>query len=374
MGSDVILQRTITRRKFLIGSAVTAGAAALTLGAQCDPAMMRRIQQSKSALPPHHRAWVWQFSTDGSAATIADRLSGTGMGVLVKTHDGLDWMSTFDRSRDAIGGPAQVERAAGIFERKGVPFHAWSVVKGADVMVEAKMVADVLSAGARSLTLDLEGGSGFWHGSRDDALRFGDELRRLTPFGRVDISIDPRPWRINLAPMDEFVACTDAIWPQLYWDTFNSQGNADGYVNSGFPPGANGITPEFLLDTTSRLLEKYDREVIPVGQGAATDPNTWPRFAARAFQLGMGALSVWRYGVTPAVTMQYLADNPAGFAPKPPKTATPQTTSTKTPKPTRTPTPSQTPTKTATKTPMTKTPTPTSTPSITPAPTGTPSI
>ena len=362
MGSEAVLRQSVSRRRFLQASAVTAGAAALTLGVgQCDPVLVRRLQQEKNAIPAHHRVWVWQFSTDATAAAIADALSGTGMGVLVKTHDGVDWMSTYDHSTDAVSGPAQVERLARTFERKNVPFHAWSVIKGIDPQREAQMVADVLGAGARSLTLDLEAGGGFWAGASVDALRFGEALRTVTPFGRVDISVDPRPWRLALVPMLEFVGFTDAIWPQLYWDTFNTPGNLDGYRSSGYAPGPSGVTPEFLLDTTSDVLETYDRPVIPVGQGAAVDPNSWARFATRAWKLGFGELSVWRYGVTSSQILSYLEDSPAGVAPKPPKTPTAEASATRTPRTTRTPSPTHTATRTPTKT-FTATATPTETP------------
>lgn len=375
MGGGILTQGW-SRRKFITATAVAAGAAAL--GAQCDPALIRRVQQSKDALPPHHKAWLWQFSTDSEPEQVSSNLAENGMGVLVKTHDGLDWMSRYDRSRNAVSGPAQVERLARLFEDNGVPFHAWSVIKGIDPAREAQMVADVLSAGARSLVLDLEAGAGFWAGSPTDAARFGEHLRTLTPFGRVDISIDPRPWRMNLVPMPEFVALSDGIWPQLYWDTFNSSGNLDGYRNSGFPVGAGGMTPEFLLDTTFNLLANYDREIVPVGQGAAIDPSTWGRFARRAWELGMGSVSIWRYGVTRYETLSYLGENPAGVAPQPPRpaTATPRASVTRTHTPTKTAKPSRTPTPKATRTATpTRTRTPTLTPTGTPAPaTSTPII
>jgi hypothetical protein len=246
------------------------------------------------------------------------------------------------------------------------------VVKGVDPAREAQMAADVLSAGARSLTLDLEGSSGFWVGSADDALRFGDELRRRTPFGRVDISIDARPWRINLVPMPEFVAFTDGIAPQLYWDTFDTPGNIDGYKGSGYPVGADGMTPEFLIDATAKLLAPYNREIIPVGQGAASDPETWPRFAHAAWAANMLQVSVWRYGVTVYDTLIYLGANPPGPEPKaPPATPTPAPTGTHTPTPTRTVRPTRTPSRTATAT-RTSTSTPTPEPSATPDVTSTP--
>jgi hypothetical protein len=361
MTIDGILRRTLTRREFLVTAGVTAGAAALTLGAQCDPALIRKLQQAKTATPPRHLVWVWQFSSDGSPGDIAAALGPKGLGVLVKTHDGVEWMSTYDRSPQAISGPGQVRAVAGLFERAAVPFHAWAVVKGIDPLREAQMAADVLAAGARSLVLDLEGSAGFWLGSPADAVRFGDELRRLTPFGRVDISIDPRPWRIHLVPMAEFVAATDGIWPQLYWDTFDTPANRDGYAASGFPPGRDGITPEFLLSTTATLLAPYNREIVPVGQGAAADPATWPRFAHRAWGLKMPSVSVWRYGVTRAETLSYLGVNPPGREPAaPPPTPTPTRTGTATPTPTVTTRPTRTPT---------FTPSPTSTPTHTATPT-----
>jgi hypothetical protein len=358
-GSGGILNQRLDRRRFLAAAGISLGAGAVALAnTQCDPALIRRIQQQKTALPPQHRVWVWQFSADGRPDQIASALAGLHCAVVMKTHDGLEWMSTYDHAPGAISGPGQVQKIASIFERAGVPFHAWSVVKGIDPAAEAQMAYEVLSAGARSLTLDLEGSSGFWLGSRDDALRFGDELRGRTPFGRVDISIDPRPWRINLVPMSEFVAYTDAIQPQLYWDTFDSPDNLSGYEAAGYP-APQGMSPEFLLDATAAVLAPYNRPILPVGQGAAGDPATWPRFAHRAWALKMEAISVWRYGVTPAATLQYVGANPPGREPKaPPPTPTPTPDRTNTRTPTRTPTRTRTPSPTRT---STGTPTPTAT-------------
>jgi hypothetical protein len=370
-----ISRRTFNRRRFLIGAGVTAGAAAVTLAnTQCDPALIRRIQQAKTATPPRHLVWVWQFSADGAAREIASALSPRGLGVIVKTHDGVEWMSKYDHSPDAISGPDQVRRIATLFEQAGVPFHAWAVIKGVDPVQEAQMAADVLAAGARSLVLDLEGSSGFWVGSASDATRFGTELRTRTPFGRVDISIDPRPWRVNLVPMQELVAPTDAIWPQLYWDTFDTPDNVNGYASSGYPPPGGRITPGFLIDATEKVLAAYDRPIIPVGQGAASDPSTWPPFAHDAWKAKTPFVSVWRYGVTLAQTIAYLGANPPGQEPKaPPPTATPTGTHSPTPSPTRTVRPTRTPTNspTATRT-ATRTPTPTST--VTSAPSATPTF
>jgi hypothetical protein len=366
----------MSRRRFLAASAATAGAAAISLGiGPCDPIVIRRAEQAKSAGAPHHVVWVWQFSSDGPLDAIAAQLQGTGVGVVLKTHDGTDWMSTYDTAPDAITGATRVNHVGRYFEDRGIPFHAWCVPKGSDPDREAQMAADVLAAGARSLVLDLEGSSGFWIGTAADAVRYGQQLRAKTPYGRVDLSIDPRPWRINLAPMNEFVPFIDAIWPQLYWDTFSTPGNVDNYNAAGYPLPSDGMTPEFLLDATAKILLPYERAVVPVGQGAASDVLTWPRFAHRAWQLDQQPISVWRLAVTRPETIEYLAANPPGAEPQaPPPTATPTTTrKTKTPTstPTRTRTPTRTPTSTRTPSP-TGTATGTATSSPTLVPTATP--
>ncbi len=376
-----ILEYNISRRRFIAGSAVAIGAAASMGLGQCDPALIRRVQQNKKPETPHHRILAWQFSADGGLDALASALAGKGLGIVVKTHDGTDWMSTYDHAPDAITGPDRVADVARYFEDRGVPFHAWCVPKGLDPDREANMAADVLAAGARSLVLDLEGSSGFWSAGGAEAVRYGEVLRARSPFGRVDVSIDPRPWRINLAPMNEFVAFCDGIWPQLYWDTFNTPDNADGYSRSGFPVPSTGITPEFIVDVAAQVLAAYERDIIPVGQGAAADPATWPRFAHRCWEHQLFSLSVWRLGVTRAETLQYLANTVPGAEPvAPPPTPTPTqptpnpfATKTSTPTPTRTHAPaSATSTPTRTNTPAPASSTSTSAPSATASFTSTP--
>ncbi|MGH7621080.1 MAG: hypothetical protein ACREMU_01960, partial [Gemmatimonadaceae bacterium] len=214
-----------------------------------------------------------------------------------------------------VDGARSVGFLAAVFERAGVPFHAWSVIKGIDPVAEARMAAAVLDAGALSLTLDLEPYEEFWNGTADDALRFGEELRARNEFGRVDISIDPRPWKLLEIPLREFVQFVDGIQPQLYWDLFDNEDNANAYAFMGYPPGPGGLTPEFLLEATHQLLSPYDRWLLPVGEGAPVYADAWPRFAQRAWELQMPELAVWRYGLTTDATMSYLAEHRAGSDP-----------------------------------------------------------
>jgi hypothetical protein len=196
---------------------------------------------------------------------------------------------------------------AAIFEDAGVPFHAWAVVKGIDPVREAEMAAQVLQAGARTLTLDLEPGERFWQGTAGDAVRFGEELRLREEFARIDVSIDPRPWKMLDIPLPEFAAFTDGIRPQLYWDLFNDEAHVNAYTYFGFPPPGDAITPEFLVDATHELLRPFERWVLPVGYGDPVYADAWPRFLARCRERDIGEVSAWRYGTTTSAVLDALA-------------------------------------------------------------------
>ena len=127
---------------------------------------------------------------------------------------------------------------------------------------------------------------------------FGRELRRLQPNAVVVTVIEPRPWALDMLPLAEFASFSDALAPLIYWETFNTQPNLDAYQRYGWPPGPDGITPEFLLDVSAGLLQQYNLPIQPVGQGASPDMDAWTRFLDYASQLGMPDVSVWRHGVT----------------------------------------------------------------------------
>ena len=284
---------SISRRKFLGTLAAGAGAAA-------GATLLGGTGTSEAATADrglNHLAWVWQWSDDGKESDIRNVLRDHGTGILLKTHDGTSWMGKYDNSGRRINSPRDVQAAANYFESAGVPFHAWCVVKGTDVMTEAYMAAEVLSAGARSLTFDLEPpeGAHYWQGENDDAKRFGEVVRRLQPTAWLGVAPDPRPWQLEAVPMAEFAAFTNEIMPQTYWSTFNSSANHRLLRQFGYEVGPEGVTPELILDVTRNALRRYGRPIRPVGQGAASS-NDWRRFVGHSQQLGMEAVSIWRYG------------------------------------------------------------------------------
>ena len=294
----------LTRRN-LFSASLGAGLGGLFFSRRIQP-----VGAAATISAPKHLVWVWQFSNDAEPNEIALSLRDYDLGIVLKTHDGLQWMSEYDLSPFSVSGPSQVRVLANYFKSAGVPFHAWTVVHGSDPIKEARMAADVLAAGAQSIHLDVEPHSGFWRGSDADAVAFGRELRRLQPDAPVVLSIDARPWFIDAIPLKEFAAFSDVVAPQLYWRTFDNSANYKKFAESGFPVPAGGMTPEFLQEVSRAVLSDLELKVVPVGQGAASDQDEWRSFVEGAFADGNEFVSVWRYGVTAGEILSLLRDLP----------------------------------------------------------------
>ena len=290
-----ILDRRLTRRNFI---AAGAGAAAvLALGnTRCDPAITRRVHQASVRGLRQDAVWIWQFSIDGPAREIIDVLARYGLAAVIKTHDGTQWMSKYDDVPGAVDGPRTFETLAAIFADGGVPLHAWAVVTGVDPEREADMASQILDAGARSLTLDLEYHESFWQGTKYDAVRFGQMLRARHDLARIDVSIDPRPWKMLEIPLAEFAEFCDGIRPQMDWDLFDDPDHVNAYTYFGHPPPAGAITPEFLVDTTYAFLAPFDRWIVPIGPGAPLEPWAFHRFIERCEELRIPQIDMWRSG------------------------------------------------------------------------------
>lgn len=305
----MLVERRMSRRGFLGMTAALFGAG-MGLGvARCDPRLLEPQLNAGQAGNPSGDpplSWVWQFASDGHPATIRNALASRNAGILLKTHDGIDWMSKYDRSIYAVSGPAQVEVLADYFEERAVPFHAWCVVHGLDPDGEAAMAAEVLAAGARSIHLDFEPHAGFWRGDAAAAQRLGRQLRRRFPQADVWLSIDPRPWQIARLPIAAIAPYVTGFSPQVYWETFID--NVNKYRESGYDPGPSGITPEFVLEVTYDVLRGYGLPLYPVGQGASTNLDKWRRFLGYSATLRTPMPSIWRFGVTSDAVWQVVLD------------------------------------------------------------------
>jgi LysM repeat protein len=307
--------RRFTRRQ-LIGATLAAG-----IG---GAAALRAGTRAARAAPGgnHHLAWVWQFSIDGEPNAIGQKLRDHGLGIMLKTHDGVTWMAEYDTSKYAVTGQPQVQVLANYFEGAGVPFHAWCVLHGTDPIEEARMAAAVLLSGARSIFLDVEPHAGFWRGTAQDAVRFGQELRRLAPDKEVHLSVDARPWLRDAIPLKEFAGFINSVAPQQYWKTFDTPANYEKYAAAGHPVPPEGLTPEFLLSVTHAVWGNLGLPLHHTGQGATSNAAEWIRFIDAAYALGNDYVSVWRYGVSPPEVLAVLREKPAR-QPAPPQVAAP---------------------------------------------------
>lgn len=308
-----MFERATTRRRFLAGAVGTAAALSLRPlgGGPGESALAAAAPPTFPGTSPNtHLAWVWQFNQDGEPEKIRETLAAHHLGIAIKTHDGVQWMSRYDTSRNAITGPEQIAKLASFFEAGGVPFHAWCVVKGLDARLEASMAASVLQAGARSLSIDLESYPGFWVGNTFAAMQYTGLLRTAQPDAQVMITMDARPWEIDRIPLREFAAAANALAPQVYWSDFGTPANIARYRQAGAYPGPDGVTPTFALDTAARKLTALGLPIHPIGPGLIADPNAWGQFITESYAREAETLSVWRFGTTPPGVFEMLKANP----------------------------------------------------------------
>tara|TARA_B100001142_G_scaffold103597_1_gene105647 strand:- start:5782 stop:7188 length:1407 start_codon:yes stop_codon:yes gene_type:complete len=265
----------------------------------------------RSLIPPDqkHLLWVWQFSEDGTKYEIRDKLAKFNLGVVLKTHDGTDWMSEFDPSYDAVSGPEKIHELSQFFESGGVPFHTWSVPHGIHPIEEANMTSLAYEAGSRSIYLDVEHARGFWRGTEQAAYQYGERLRSLHPDLRITTSIDGRPWNIDAIPIDAFALLSDALAPQLYWETFSTWDNIYRYNDHGYYVPSSGISPSFIIQSAYKKLQQYPIAIEPVGEGGARNIVEWSEFIQSSLAHNSETVSAWRYGTTSQNIMKVMSNN-----------------------------------------------------------------
>jgi hypothetical protein len=288
----------MTRRAFL-GLAAGAGATMLLFRNGGDPACAApAAPDTTTQTPVKHNMWVWRFDVDGDPRGVLENCQRAGLGVVLKTNDGADWMSRYDDSPTAITGPQKVREMADFFEGAGVPFHAWCVPHGLDPIGEAQICSEVLNSGARSMIFDLEpsDGTNYWQADGQAALVLGQEMRRLQPNAQLGVAPDARPWQIDAVPTAEFASFVNDIQPQSYWRTFDGPTNRRRISELGHFVGPV-MTPEVILDATVAKLAPFGLPIRPLGQGAANG-HEWDRFVRHAYNLQIDSVGVWRYGTT----------------------------------------------------------------------------
>jgi hypothetical protein len=119
----MFLRERISRRRFIAMTAALAGAAAAGLGASsCEPPLPDPLVPERgraNGMP--HLAWAWHFGVDGPPERMASILAQNNLGLILKTHNGCDWMSKWDNSEWAITCPGRVQILSNYFERHSFP-------------------------------------------------------------------------------------------------------------------------------------------------------------------------------------------------------------------------------------------------------------
>jgi hypothetical protein len=105
-------------------------------------------------------AVIWQFGRDYPGAEAND-LNLPIKTVYIKTHDGTDWMSTYDSHPKAVSGPDALRNLVRDYSYLGIDVVAWFVPYGTDVEGQLQRAREVIDAGVKGLVADVEPYSGF---------------------------------------------------------------------------------------------------------------------------------------------------------------------------------------------------------------------
>ncbi len=234
-------------------------------------------------------AVVWQFNRDYPGAEPND-LNLPIKTVYIKTHDGTDWMSTYDPNPNAVSGPDQLRNLISSYSFQGIDVAAWFVPYGADIEGQVQRAKEVIDTGVKGLYADVEPFSGFCNQSCGLlAEQFWKRLRAERPNALLGVTYDPRTQWQEPAALSAWLSVADVAAPDCYWESFAGQGVWGD-------PGACLLQAHADLKA---LTPGRNVEFAPMLQGDTSGPRM--RVALdTALSLGAERVSLWRRGVVPA--------------------------------------------------------------------------
>lgn len=254
--------------------------------------------------PVRIEAVIWQLSRDYPEGAIPDAELPV-RAVYLKTHDGTDWMATYDHHPLAVDGPGRVKELIGVYAAQGIDVYAWFVPKGRDAEAQLRMAEEVLDAGVKGLYADVEAFSGF---CGDDCWYLAEalwsRLRSERPSAQLGVIYDPRPQWWEPAAVRAWLAQADVALPMCFWETYSGQQPWDD-------PGRCVIQAH---EDLAQLAPGRSLEYVPMLQGDSTAERFAPAvYAANA--MGAARVSIWRRGVVPASIWEWLRSYPTVPAP-----------------------------------------------------------
>jgi len=166
---------------------------------------------------------VWQFGADYPGANPDDAALNVKT-VYIKTHDGTDWMSTYDGTPYAVNGGGSLQQLIRSYNDRGIEVVAWFVPKGQDIDRQVQMAEEVLDSGVKGLYADVEPFAGFCDGDCNLlSSAFWWRLRMERPGARLGAIYDPRPEEWGIAGAGAWLSAADVALPMCYWQSFIDQ-------------------------------------------------------------------------------------------------------------------------------------------------------
>jgi hypothetical protein len=235
--------------------------------------------------------------------------------VYVKTHDGTNWMSTFDSHSAAVSGPEQIKKLRDeVYGPQGIGLAAWFVPKGTNVSGQLDMAKAVIDAGVDVLLADVEPYAGFCN---DDcahlAETFWKQLREQRPNATLGVIYDPRPAHWEKAGLKQWLAHSDWALPMCYWEAFSGQGDW------GDPAGCVTRAHTDLVET---LAPDKNIKYAPMLQAYSTTGERVTQAMDAAYLAGSERVSLYRRGTATMDIWNAVATyTPPGGPPQSPVTA-----------------------------------------------------
>jgi hypothetical protein len=253
---------------------------------------------------PRIETLVWQLNKDYPDGTPVDS-SLPIQTVYIKTHDGTDWMSTYDSHPAAVSGPAAIQNLIGIYASQGIQTAAWFVPKGTDYDTQVAMAEQVIDSGVTALYADLEPFAGFCNQNCVTlATNFWARVRQERPNARLGVIYDPRPWWWDSSATTQWFASADVAMPMCYWDDYAGQ------IPFGDPAGC--ITQ--AKSDLAQLSPGRSLDYLPLLQGDST-PDRVRQSLDAAVRTDAVAVALWRRGVVSGDTWNMIAGYQAPSGP-----------------------------------------------------------
>jgi hypothetical protein len=252
--------------------------------AACSLAVMLRSAGSHADSALKIEPMIWQLDRDYPDGTPAD--SSLPISTLyIKTHDGTDWMATYDDHPWAVSGPDAIRNLIDVYGQQGIQVAAWFVPAGDDYDGQVRMAEQVIDSGVTALYADIEPFGGFCNqdcGALAD--NFWARLRSERPNARLGAIYDPRAWWWQASATSRWLANSDVAMPMCYWDDFAGQapyGDSEGCIaqaKADLAQLAPGKTLEYLPvlegdSTPDRVRQAMDASV----RAEATSVSIWRR-------------------------------------------------------------------------------------------------